>query len=164
MAGYRGFSMSNNAVDAYNSGEKPFSKWTKSEILKEIESLNVKTFELLKKMKVKTLKDNFLYKSSWHHSSKFYNEVDFYSVDTDKIESISEKELNELLNISAKKEKKKEVIGEITVQVWGGTRKHPKVIGYDTQKGIVKGDFLYFDGGRYKITAHKVVTFKIISD
>ena len=83
MAGYRGFSMSNNAVDAYNSGEKPFSKWT---------------------------------------------------------------------------------IGEITVQVWGGTRKHPKIIGYDTQKGIVKGDFLYFDGGRYKITAHKVVSFKIISD
>lgn len=55
-------------------------------------------------------------------------------------------------------------IGEITVQVWGGTRKHPKIIGYDTQKGIVKGDFLYFDGGRYKITAHKVVSFKIISD
>lgn len=125
--------MSNNAVDAYNSGEKPFSKWTKSEILKEIENLNVKTFELFKKMKVKTLKDNFLYKSSWHHSSKFYN-------------------------------KEKEVIGEITVQVWGGTRKHPKIIGYDTKKGVVKGDFLYFDGGRYKITAHKVVSFKIISD
>lgn len=71
---------------------------------------------------------------------------------------------NELLNISVKKEKEKEVIGEITVQVWGGTRKHPKIIGYDTQKGIVKGDFLYFDGGRYKITAHKVVSFKIISD
>lgn len=125
MAGYRGFSMSNNAVDAYNSGEKPFSKWTKSEILKE---------------------------------------VDFYSIDTDKVESISEKELNELLNISVKKEKEKEVIGEITVQVWGGTRKHPKIIGYDTKKGVVKGDFLYFDGGRYKTTAHKVVSFKIISD
>lgn len=142
--------MSNNAVDAYNSGEKPFSKWTKSEILKEIESLNVKTFELFKKMKVKTLKDNFLYKSSWHHSSKFYNEVNFYSVDTDKIESISEKELNELLNISVKKEKEKEVIGEITVQVWGGTRKHPKIIGYDTQKGIVKGDFYTLTAGGIK--------------
>ena len=55
MAGYRGFSMSNNAVDAYISGEKPFSKWTKSEILKEIESLDVKTFDLFKKMKVKSL-------------------------------------------------------------------------------------------------------------
>jgi hypothetical protein len=112
MAGYRGFSMSNNAVDAYNSGEKPFSKWTKSEILNEIESLNVKTFELFKKMKVKTLKNNFLYKSSWHHSSKFYNEVDFYSVDIDKIESVSEKELNELLNASVKKKRKKKLLAK----------------------------------------------------
>lgn len=29
MAGYSGYSMSNNAVDAYESGEKPRSKWTK---------------------------------------------------------------------------------------------------------------------------------------
>lgn len=26
MAGYSGFSMSNNAVDAYDNGEKPFRK------------------------------------------------------------------------------------------------------------------------------------------
>lgn len=34
MAGYYGYSMSNNAVEAYKSGEKPFSKWTKTEIIK----------------------------------------------------------------------------------------------------------------------------------
>jgi len=33
MAGYKGYSMSNNAVDAYNNGEKPKSKWTKEEIV-----------------------------------------------------------------------------------------------------------------------------------
>lgn len=33
MAGYRGFSMSNNAVDAYNSGEKPFSNTTRKKAL-----------------------------------------------------------------------------------------------------------------------------------
>lgn len=27
-AGYYGFSMSNNAVEAYDSGEMPISKWT----------------------------------------------------------------------------------------------------------------------------------------
>ena len=32
MAGYCGYSMSNNAVDAYNSGEKPISKWKKQDI------------------------------------------------------------------------------------------------------------------------------------
>lgn len=38
MAGYSGYSMSNNAVDAYESGEKPRSKWTKAAILNAIEA------------------------------------------------------------------------------------------------------------------------------
>lgn len=29
MAGYNGYSMSNNAVAAYENGEKPLSKWKK---------------------------------------------------------------------------------------------------------------------------------------
>lgn len=33
MSGYRGYSMSNNAVAAYEEGKKPLSKWFKSEIL-----------------------------------------------------------------------------------------------------------------------------------
>lgn len=37
MAGYNGFSMSNNAVAAYESGEKPISKWTKTDIIEAIE-------------------------------------------------------------------------------------------------------------------------------
>lgn len=36
MSGYCGYSMSNNAVEAYRSGEKPKSKWTKREIIEEI--------------------------------------------------------------------------------------------------------------------------------
>lgn len=37
MAGYYKYSMSNNAVKAYKQGEKPLSKWTKTEILSNIE-------------------------------------------------------------------------------------------------------------------------------
>lgn len=33
MAGYQGYSMSNNAVQAYKQGEKPRSKWTKAEVV-----------------------------------------------------------------------------------------------------------------------------------
>lgn len=36
MAGYSGYSMSNNAVDAYENGEKPYSKWTKQDLLIDI--------------------------------------------------------------------------------------------------------------------------------
>ena len=35
-AGYHGYSMSNNAVAAYDNGEMPLSKWTKSAILNEL--------------------------------------------------------------------------------------------------------------------------------
>ncbi len=37
MAGYYKYSMSNNAVKAYKQGEKPLSKWTKTEILSNVE-------------------------------------------------------------------------------------------------------------------------------
>lgn len=37
MAGYKGWSMSNNAVAAYENGEMPISKWSKKEIIKRIE-------------------------------------------------------------------------------------------------------------------------------
>lgn len=36
MAGYYGYSMSNNAVEAYKSGEKPYSKWKKADIIQAI--------------------------------------------------------------------------------------------------------------------------------
>lgn len=37
MAGYNGYSMSNNAVAAYEDGEMPLSKWSKTAILEVIE-------------------------------------------------------------------------------------------------------------------------------
>lgn len=41
MAGYNGWSMSHNAVTAYAGGEKPLSKWTKTNILNEIKKQEV---------------------------------------------------------------------------------------------------------------------------
>jgi hypothetical protein len=37
-SGYSGWSMSNRAVEAYESGERPKSKWTKKAMLAEIAS------------------------------------------------------------------------------------------------------------------------------
>lgn len=63
MAGYNGYSMSNNAVAAYQDGEKPLSKWTKKEILNRIanqieqEELELHcSLALLKKLSLKALK------------------------------------------------------------------------------------------------------------
>lgn len=57
MAGYYGFSMSNNAVRAYVCGEAPASKHAP-----------VPT----------ALVRQFCTRSSWHHTSKKYNETDFF--------------------------------------------------------------------------------------
>ena len=35
-SGYSGYSMSNRAVDAYEDGEMPLSKWTKKMIISEV--------------------------------------------------------------------------------------------------------------------------------
>ena len=74
--GYIGYSMSENAYYAYESGERPLSKWSKSEIVAKLPS---QWRGELKKLSVKDLKRIFLEKTSWHHTSKFYNRTDFYS-------------------------------------------------------------------------------------
>lgn len=89
MAGYSGYSMSNNAVEAYESGEKPISKWTKEAIFFEIKDQEPElkcSVEKLKKLPVKLLKEVCLRRSSWHHTSNHFNKTDFYSLNTNKLE------------------------------------------------------------------------------
>ena len=95
MAGYHNYSMSNNAVEAYNTGEKPISKWKKSDIISEINQYR-KEFDLplidnaiFKKISIKIMRKHFLTCSSWHHTSSHYNKTDFYSIDEDAIDSLT---------------------------------------------------------------------------
>ena len=48
-SGYSGYSMSNRAVDAYEDGEMPLSKWTKKMIISEVVEQEHFTEEELKK-------------------------------------------------------------------------------------------------------------------
>jgi len=90
MSGYNGFSMSNNAVAAYESGEKPLSRWTRSSIINTIAGMILngdlpeEIVSDVDSMKTAELKQ-FLSYSSWHHTSSHYNRTAFYSVDEDKI-------------------------------------------------------------------------------
>lgn len=88
--GYSSYSMSNNAVDAYNRSNKPMSKWTKKAILDEIKSIgeeyNLKfDFERLKKENVSELRETILAKNGYHHTSKHYNVTDFYCIDLEEL-------------------------------------------------------------------------------
>lgn len=154
--------MSNNAVEAYESGEMPLSKWTKAAILDAVqttvdegEAVIGFNLDLLRKVKVADLKENLLYKSSWHHTSSHYNCTDFYSLDIDRLEELTE---DDILKMSEKKaEKKAEPQSEMwkcTFLEWSGSRRHPKATEV-TEVGEVKGDWFFRkDGSKKKTTAN----------
>ena len=86
--GYIGQRMSERAAAAYDMGEKPFSKWTKSEIIERLQKLidsgdlesTPEDMKRIKRLTAKTVKYAFLKKSSWHHTGKYYKETDFYDI------------------------------------------------------------------------------------
>lgn len=130
--GYHGYSMSNNAVSAYDDGEMPLSKWTKAAILENVADIDDTKVDLVKKLPLSVLKAKLLRHSSWHHTSKYYNSTDFYSIRNDVVEELDEKTVQEWLankdEYTAKKEATEPTIrkGKIHYLEWGGTRKHPK--------------------------------------
>lgn len=161
MAGYNGFSMSNNAVAAYEDGEKPLSKWTKADVLEAIKEQEIElkcSIEKLKKLPVKVLKEICLTYSSWHHTSNHYNKTDFYSLDVDRIENLTDDKIEELLldyKAGKKAESKpSEERWECAFLEWSGTRKHP-VATEVIEEGIIKGNWFYRkDGSKKKTTAN----------
>lgn len=73
MAGYSGNSMSNNAVEAYSEGRKPFSRITKEDILKYGVNESISFFRWYVK--------NYCDSSEYHHTSSKYNETWFYNIE-----------------------------------------------------------------------------------
>lgn len=161
MAGYNGWSMSNNAVAAYEDGEKPLSKWTKTDIFDEIENQEVKlkcSMEKLRKLPAKALKEVCLTYSSWHHTSNHYNRTDFYSLDVDYIENLIDEKIEGLIrDYKADKKTEDKPLEEkwrCAFLEWSGTRKHP-VATEVIEEGIVKGNWFYRkDGSKKKTTAN----------
>ena len=161
MSGYCGYSMSNNAVDAYRCGEMPLSKWLKTDLIDAIEdAIEDKTdIAKFKKLTVKQLKEYLLYESSWHHTSKMYNETSFYSIDEDSIDRFLKGELV-ITNEKSKEPKKQKEMIEIEYPVWGGTKKHPKIVGYETMTGEIKGDWCVSSLGRKKLSGNWIKVIK----
>lgn len=95
--GYVGSSMSENAVFAYEQGEKPKSKWTKAAMLAAIaDYCSEYEIELSEEAKVfiEGLKKDDLFKyffeyKSWHHTNKYANATDFYGLDESTIDDIA---------------------------------------------------------------------------
>lgn len=134
-SGYSGYRMSNRAVSAYENGERPLSKWTKADILNDIKKRGFDNTLVndLKKLSKKTLMSVALYKSSWHHTSSYCNETDFYAINDSRLYKITNKELKELYEQDAReKAAKKEpaadesYIADVEYIEWTGSKAHPK--------------------------------------
>nr|DAR37482.1 MAG TPA: hypothetical protein [Caudoviricetes sp.] len=151
MAGYYGYSMSNNAVAAYEDGEKPFSKWTKRDIIAALEELvhdgevSEETLNIARRMPAASLKNKTLRQTSWHHTSMHYNETDFYSVD-DELE-LTERDLADAKE-TAKLRKEKPAARRATCKylVWSGSRRHPRATEV-TEDGTIIGNWFTSDSG-----------------
>ena len=155
-SGYKGYSMSNRAAAAYEDGERPYSKWTKAELLIEckklLEDLEVDyTIEDLKKLSLKALRNSVLVSSSWHHTSKYFNSTDFYKVSEGQLEFILDKATIERLceEKKEKKEEPKEIKARCKFLVWSGTRNHPKATECE-EVGTIRGNWFYREDGSKK--------------
>ena len=131
-AGYDGYSMSNNARAAYANDEKPLSKWSKEDILYCASRINKYKAMLLKKVSLDDLRSHLLTRTSWHHTSSYYNQTDFYSFDEEAYENVHESDINRWVEVHKQDvaDKKKETPrvrkGRIDYLVWSGSRAHPR--------------------------------------
>ena len=150
--------MSNNAVEAYENGERPLSRWRKSDIL---EAISVSEIELkcsiskLQKLPVKVLKEVCLTRSSWHHTSNYYNQTDFYALDEEYIGNLTDEKIEKLLKECKSEEKRREPAEErwkCAFLEWSGSRKHP-IATELVEEGIVKGQWFYRQDGSKKKTS-----------
>lgn len=104
--GYIGTQMSERAMDAHNNGEKPYSQWSKAELL---ECLPSAIFEQAKKLTLNELKNELLYNSSWHHTGNCFNRTKFYAINEDAIEELT---AEKICKIIASRQKKKQEVRE----------------------------------------------------
>ena len=101
--GYEVHSMSRRAAEAYSSGEKPISKWTKSEILTGIEEtardndIDIEGIDF-SKLTTEELKSKFLRNSSWHHTGSFYNATDFYEISAAAVAETTQEDIERIIS------------------------------------------------------------------
>lgn len=164
MAGYSGYSMSNNAVEAYKEGRMPYSKWTKNTLLKvlkeqaEDEGFEVKPehWAVFRKMPVKQLREVLLYESEWHHTSSWYNQTSFYAIDYDSNEDYASIPIERSSRESSKNEElEKEEVWRCKYLEWSGTRRHPKATEYESY-GVIKGNWFYMINDRGSVKKKSV--------
>ena len=160
MAGYNGWSMSNNAVQAYEDGEKPLSKWTKKTLVYELaDALDAEpeeVAEVLKPYTVKEVKNKCLTYSSWHHTSSRYNRTAFYELDD--FEDLADLECRLSGKPNTAKEERENAEMEALQKAWAEVQ--AKYYGkMPTDKEAVKKVWRYAHGGAFDKEVKKITPY-----
>lgn len=164
MAGYCKFSMSQNAVAAYKDGEMPISKWTKAELL----SRCGEKAKFLSRLTVAELRKLLLTYRGWHHTSSRYNRTQFYGVDKNALETVTEADVDKIVSARAPKQSKPEekpvlITAKITYVVWEGQyKKHRRPVEYTETVTYKSTDKLICTqhGGNKRISSLKIQIIK----
>lgn len=119
MAGYKQYSMSWNAVEAYGRGERPRSKWSKADILDRCGD----KAKFLKALHLEELRKTMLKRCGAHHTSSRYNMTEFYDINDDRLETITEREVDTIIAARPENVDKLplcEITAEVTFDIWKG--------------------------------------------
>lgn len=174
-SGYVGYSRSVRSQAAIEDYEMPLSLITKARINEfivdreeEYANINLEK-EPVTKWKVVA---KLVGPSSWHHTSNYFNKTDHYSLEDIADKMISDpvecQEAYEAYKEEKRKAKQTDIsyrYAVLSVQVWGGTRNRPKLIGEETVAGIVIDGWLYCHdehNTRYAVTRYKTSANKVI--
>ena len=115
--GYIGQSMSRRATQAYEQGEKPKSKWTKTLMVSAIANWlhedsecmpsenETIISEISKDFTKSELFDRFFTWSSWHHTGKYANATDFYQLDEEAVNQHVNERFPRIKTLLAEREK-----------------------------------------------------------
>jgi len=163
-SGYEGYSRSVRSQTAIDDYEMPLSMFKKSVIEDFI--LDNPDFEGLKNVSVSLWKFSAKQNgsSSWHHTGKFFNETDHYDMYeaannlSKNLEQIKAEYKSFRANVNKEKQQLKSSATYCVLeeQIWGGTRKHPHITGYEKVAGIKIGDWVYsINGSKYNAYARK---------
>lgn len=98
--GYIGTQMSERAMEAHNKGEKPYSQWSKDDLL---DCLPSALYEQAKKLTLSELKSELLYTSSWHHTGNCFNRTEFYSIDEENAENLTIEKIDKIIKNRTRK-------------------------------------------------------------
>lgn len=161
MSGYYNFSMSNNAVAAYEENKRPRSKWNKDSLISALSAIyDDGTITELKKFSTEVLRRVFLQKTEWHHTSSYFNETDFWEV-YDGLKSYYAIQLckNVKKGIACERDEKKHsnkctFMALCKYLEWEGTRKHPKAVEKENYCWLDSASkWAYFDGFKKSTSA-----------